>query len=65
MQLEELDLEVGGRPEIGLLILESPQLDHFAGFGAGRLGWAFHGVILARPEAGKGVRWVQKHGPGG
>ena len=63
MQLEELDLKVGGRPEIGLLILQSPQLHDFAGFGAGRLGWAFHRVILARPEAGKGVRWYKSTGP--
>jgi hypothetical protein len=48
LQLQQFDLQVDGRREIGLLVLEPSELDNFPGFGAGLLSFGHGRIVTAR-----------------
>ena len=72
LQLEQLDLEIGGRRKVGLILFQSPQLDDFAGLrpGGGRrrrdLRFA-HAPILAELDSKdlRDARTAGRTGPDG
>ena len=42
VQLEQLDLQVGRGPEVGLILFQAPQLHNLSRLASGGLGGTFH-----------------------